>query len=135
MRDTRTGWSSRLLEPILRRFQADRASMELETLAVQELDRLAQDVGVDRATLRALAARGPHAADLLPARLASLGLDPERIAYRDPGVSRDLERVCAFCDYKHRCAADLGASGVPAYCPNADTLRVLLVETGEGTVH
>jgi len=136
MRDPRAGWSNRLFDPILRRWQNDRALMELETCAVQDVERMAHDVGVDDATLRGLAARGPHAADLLPVRLASLGLDPHRIAYREPGMSRDLERVCALCNEKRRCAGDLraGCGGVPAYCPNANSLNALLMEAGEGTV-
>jgi len=135
MRDPYDRWSNRLLDPILRRWQADRALMELETCAVQEVERMAHDVGVDGVTLRALAAFGPHAADLLPARLASLGLDPEEIAHSEPATSRDLERVCTLCDEKHRCAGDLAAgAGVPTYCPNAETLRALLMEHA-GTVH
>ena len=69
---------------------------------------MAQDVGMDALTLRALAARGPDAADLLPGRLAGLGLDADQIGYHEPGVLRDLERVCSFCGQKQRCARDLG---------------------------
>lgn len=135
MRDPRDGWSARWFEPLLRHWQTDRAVSELESCAVQEVERMAQDVGMDALTLRALAARGCHAADLLPVRLADLGLDPDQISYHGPGVLRDLERVCAFCDQKERCARDLGAGRVPAYCPNADTLRALLAERDPDRVH
>ena len=135
MRDPRDGWSARLLDPLLRHWQTDRALHEIETCALQEVERMAQDVGMDALTLRALAARGPHAADLLPVRLADLGLDPDQIGHREPGVLRDLEEFCAFCNQKHRCARDVGVGGVPAYCPNADTLTALLAERDAGRVH
>ena len=137
MRDLRASWSSHLLDPIRHLWQHDRALAELDACTAHDLERMAQDVGVDGATLRALAARGVDAADLLCTRIASFGLNPRQMAHREPGISRDLERVCAFCEQKRRCAADLaaGLGGVPAYCPNATTLNALLMKEHVGTVH
>jgi hypothetical protein len=137
MRDQRAGWSRRLLDPIRDYWQGDRDLAELATCTAEDVQRMARDVGVDGTTLRALAARGPHAADLLSTRLAALQLDPQRIADRDPGTLRDLERVCAFCHEKRHCATDLGAGvhTVSGYCPNAPTLNALLAEVQVGTVH
>lgn len=135
MRDPHNGWSTRLLDPLLRHWQTERALLEVESCATHDVERMAQDIGVDALTLRALAARGPHAADLLPERLAGLGLDANRIGHREPAVLRDLERVCAFCTHKGRCARDIGSGEVPEYCPNADTLVALLAERDADWVH
>ncbi|MGH6924024.1 MAG: DUF6455 family protein [Propylenella sp.] len=107
---------------------------ELESLPAQELARIAVDVGLDPAGLCALTAKGRHAADLLPRRMQSLGIDPEEIEEREAATTRDLERVCAFCGSKRRCAHDLdaGLAGLPSYCPNADTLRQLKAEESVG---
>jgi hypothetical protein len=137
MSDLRANWSSHLLDPIRRLWQHDRVLAELDACTAHDLERMAQDVGVDSGTLRALAARGSYAADLLSTRIARLGLDPQRMAHREPGTARDLERVCAFCEHKRHCAADLraGLAGVPAHCPNATTLNALVQEEHGGTVH
>ncbi len=137
MRDPRLGWASHLLDPIRRYWQSERERAELAQCAPEDLERMAQDVGVDGVTLRALAARGPDAAHLLAVRMATLRLDPQQVAYREPATNCDLQRVCAFCREKRRCAADLdaGRGGAPTYCPNAATLLALLMEHHSGTVH
>jgi hypothetical protein len=101
---------------------------ELDDLQEGDLTRIAADIGVSPAELRSLAATGTDSADLLPRRLASLGLDDEEIAGATPGLVRDMERVCSFCGSKRRCAHDLDLVGppLPAYCPNAGTLRELI---------
>jgi hypothetical protein len=91
-----------------------------------ELARVAQDLGISAADLRALATRDKSAADLLNRRLASLRLDPTSV---DPVVMRDLQRCCSTCDSKQLCAHELedepkGARW-PAYCPNEETITDL----------
>ena len=84
--------------------------------------------------LRALARRGPEEANLLPRRLAELGLDPDEIARLEPALFRELHWHCTLCDSKGECSVDL-AGDAPAceergdawhgYCRNAEALRLL----------
>jgi hypothetical protein len=78
--------------------------------------------------LKALTERGPHAADLLGRRLASMGPDVDKLAKASPTMIQDMERVCAFCESKGRCEHDLdrGGSGVANYCSNAEMLLDLI---------
>jgi hypothetical protein len=61
--------------------------------------------------------------------MAALGIDPQVLAQREPAAFRDLERVCALCDNKKRCAQELtegdAAATFETYCPNALTLKAL----------
>jgi hypothetical protein len=97
-----------------------------------EVENVARDVGVTPGELRVLAARRPDASSLLYQRLASLKLDADRIAVSEGAVLQDLQRLCAACKSKSRCARDLSEhASIPeweAYCPNADTLRALSTE-------
>jgi hypothetical protein len=84
--------------------------------------------------LRALARRGPEEANLLPRRLAELGLDPDEIARLEPVLFRELHWHCTMCDSKGECSVDL-AGDAPTwpersdawhgYCRNAEALRLL----------
>lgn len=90
--------------------------------------RIAADIGVAPSELYALAALPPDAADLLPRRLASLGLSEDDVVACAPGVLRDMERLCSYCRSKRRCAHDLKATTArwPTYCPNAATFADLI---------
>ena len=48
----------------------------------------------------------------------------------EPMVMRDLERVCALCEQKRRCAHELAAGTTSEhyedFCPNALTLKTLV---------
>ena len=78
---------------------------------------------------------GPHTpveqADLLPRRMAELGLDANTVARFDPITFRDLQRLCATCEYHERCQWNLRqAYANPTwqkYCPNWATLHSLRV--------
>ena len=97
--------------------------------AEAEIERMARDVRLSVSELRALARKGPKAADLLQRRLAALGLDPTEVARLEPAAFRDLQRVCAMCKSHRRCARDFAHDApLPAwesYCPNAETLAAL----------
>lgn len=105
----------------------DRAH-ELRDLPGIEVSRVAAEAGVGISTLHALAALPPDSADLLPRRLASLGLSEDDVIACAPGVLRDMERLCSFCRSKRRCAHDLSATTArwPTYCPNAATFADLI---------
>jgi hypothetical protein len=110
----------------LKRRQAHQHS--LDGLPNAEVQKIAHDMGLSTADLRAL----DRLADqplLLPRLLEALHIDPEAVARSEPMVYRDLQRVCAMCDSKKRCARDLkeGTAAVhfEDYCPNTLTLKTL----------
>jgi hypothetical protein len=89
-----------------------------------ELDRntssdLAHDVGLSPSELPRLAGHDAHSADLLPRRLAALGIDAEV----GPWMLRDVQRLCTVCPHKKRCCHDLAARADDVawkgYCLNA----------------
>ena len=94
-----------------------------------EIERIARDVRMTPADLRAVAKRGPEAANLLLRRMAALDLDPAEVAQVGPQTFRDLQRTCSLCESKRRCVRDLAHdSAAPEwqdYCPNAQTLMAL----------
>lgn len=88
------------------------------------------------ADLRALARHGPEEANLLPRRMAALGLDPDDVARLEPRVFRQLCWHCLLCESQGRCAwrlaDDFAAPEWPDrpddwrdYCPNAAALTTL----------
>jgi hypothetical protein len=94
-----------------------------------EIDRIARDVRMTPSELRAMAKRGPGAADLLLKRMAALDLDPAEVAQVGPETFRDLQRVCSLCESKRCCVRDLAHDAAAPqwqdYCPNAQTLIAL----------
>jgi hypothetical protein len=102
---------------------------ELAGCDALEVARVAQDLGVSAADLRALASRDKTAADLLTRRLETLRLDPTSV---DPALMRDLQRCCSNCDSKQLCAHELEdkprAASWPKYCPNEETIASLTIK-------
>jgi uncharacterized protein YjiS (DUF1127 family) len=102
---------------------------ELSQLPPAELERVAADMGLTCDELMRVA-RQPDATSLLiEKRLAVLNLDREDISKLTPLLLRDLERTCALCSEKSRCAHDLAEDPLSVawehYCPNSSTLRSL----------
>jgi hypothetical protein len=102
---------------------------ELDQLDPAERNRIAADVGLSSSELTRLAAQPDCVPLLIEKRLAALNLDPEEIRKLSPLILRDLQRTCALCAEKGRCADDMAAdplaSGWESYCPNSGTLRSL----------
>ena len=102
---------------------------ELEMLSDFEIERMARDVGVAPDELIRMAALPAGATELLERRLAVLALDSDDIRKLSSLLLADLQRTCALCTEKARCADDL--NNMPnerdweTYCPNAGTLRTL----------
>ena len=124
LRDWVTDWQRRRL-----------AEAEIRDLSKEDRERTAADLGVDVHELEGVASwcqEGP--AELMPARLEALGLDPEGVRQCEPAVFRDMQRVCGRCHSSKQCARDLADGDVEAgmreYCPNASTIDALLVERG-----
>lgn len=97
-----------------------------------EVMAMAQDLGLSSGDLRALAERGPHAADLVHKLLGALGVDSAALSDKDPLVMRDLQRLCSTCQDKGRCSHEL-ADGTAAahfheFCPNSFTIDALLAD-------
>jgi hypothetical protein len=94
-----------------------------------EIERIARDVRLTPAELRAVAKHGSAAADLLLERMAALDLDPAEVAQVGPQTFRDLQRACSLCESKRRCARELARDAAAPqwqdYCPNAQTLMAL----------
>jgi hypothetical protein len=94
-----------------------------------EIERMARDVRMSVSELRALAKKGPEAADILLRRMAALDLDPKEVAWLEPAAFRDMQRVCTMCKSHRRCAWDFArrapVSTWERYCPNTTTLEAL----------
>lgn len=110
---------------------------DLKDCSADEITRIADYLGISPAELRCIASYSPDRANLLQRRMAALGLDWSDLARTDPGTWHDLERLCAACDSRGRCALDLagdfantGSVDWTSYCPNAATLGSLTTLCG-----
>ena len=110
---------------------AREGAFELQCAGAAEVERIAQELGLSTFELRALVSH-PDDRELLAKRMAGMHLEPAAVAQSDPAMSRDLQRVCAMCGFKYRCARDLALEpldpdwqGWRDYCPNATTLSAL----------
>jgi hypothetical protein len=96
----------------------------------REAGRLARDLGLETTTLMKIAARSSGPPVLLNRRLKLLGFDPKQLKDREPAAVRDLERCCALCGSRTRCARDLAtrpeSTAWKDYCPNQHTLTALM---------
>ena len=105
----------------------------------RDVMRIAADIGVPAGELRALAAKGPGAADLLEKLLLKLHVDPAQLAKTNPAIMRDLQRVCVVCGHKERCqhelSDDTAAEHYREYCPNAFTLDALFKQKADSARH
>jgi hypothetical protein len=108
------------------------AGEDLGQCDAEEVRLIAKDLGISASELRSIASKGPGGADPLRRLLGVLEIDPARIAQLQPGVLRDLQKVCAGCADKKRCVHELSdgtaAEHFHEFCPNAYTLDALLAE-------
>jgi len=99
---------------------------ELANCAPDDIERIARDIGITVTDLRKLERNGADPL-LLPRMLAALKIDAAELEHAEPAAFRDLQRVCALCDSKRRCASELAAGDAPktfeSFCPNALTLK------------
>ena len=102
---------------------------ELRRIGPEEVERLAQDVGLVGSDLRILVGKWPDSTELLSRRLAVLKLDENELTRSQPEVLRDLRRVCTLCASKGRCEHDFAYRPSDptwqAYCPNSQTIAAL----------
>jgi hypothetical protein len=102
---------------------------EIRDLDSHEFAIIARELQVTPADLDTLVHQGPHAVDELPKLLMALGIDEEDLSRTQPLVLRDMARVCASCQQKHKCNSDLdagrSAQHYEEYCLNASTIDAL----------
>lgn len=103
---------------------------EIDALSGDEVERLANEVGLAADDLRKVVREPDGVPVLLGRRLTALHLDAAEIRKLAPLLMRDLERTCATCGDKKQCRKDFEAGENIAnwerYCPNAGTLRTLV---------
>lgn len=102
---------------------------EIRDLDHAALANIAHELCITPADLDTFVRKGSHAVDELPKLLTALGIDEKALSRTEPLVLRDMARVCASCQQKHRCNRDLDA-GTSAqhyeeYCLNAWTIDSL----------
>jgi hypothetical protein len=101
----------------------------LNGLDRDEAERIASDLRMTPSDLLAIAKQGSESAALLERRMTELDLAPAEVLQTEPGVFRDLQRVCSLCKSKKQCVRDLARSPDDAvwknYCPNVGTLLAL----------
>ena len=114
---------------ILERCLAWMERSDLNCLYRDEMERVAADLRMPASDFLALAQRNPESAVLLERRMAALDLNRDEILQSEPGVFRDLQRVCSLCTSRKQCARDIAHNAGDAvwkdYCPNAGTLLAL----------
>lgn len=101
---------------------------DLERCAPADVEYIARDLGVSVSDLHELDRMGDQPL-LLPRMLAALEIDAAELVRTEPATVRDMQRVCALCDCKPRCRAELrdgdAAVTYEGFCPNALTLKGL----------
>lgn len=101
----------------------------LETLTAEEVGRLASDIGLTREELLRTVGRPGGSVELLHRRLGALGVDQDELRSQWPQLLAELERTCAGCTQRERCATEMAADPLPpgwdSYCPNSGTLKTL----------
>jgi len=130
MAETATRASERsLFERFMARLEEWARGNEIDRLSAQELEHLAQDVGLAPHELARLAGEESDASRLLYARIESLGLTMEEIEARGVGDRRDMERTCGLCADRALCAHDLAerpeSDAWRKVCPNSWTFDVM----------
>jgi DNA-binding GntR family transcriptional regulator len=102
---------------------------EIASLARLDLIRMAEDLGVSEAELRAVLPRTSENPELLARSMTVHGLDPAEVMQSDPTTMRRLVTSCARCQATARCryalAHDTAVQEHPDYCANAEAFEAL----------
>ena len=105
----------------------------------EEVQQIAKDLGIPAGELRAIASKGPGAADQLRKMLVALDVDPDALMQSDPATMRDLQRLCIACTHKRRCQHELAQGTAAAhfheFCPNAFTLDAIFQQKAAAATH
>ncbi len=102
---------------------------EMRELEPNQFAGIARELGITPEDLDTFVGKGAKAVDELPKLLKALGIDETALARNQPLVLRDMQRVCAACQQKHRCSRDFKAGTTAEhfddYCLNASTIDAL----------
>lgn len=94
-----------------------------------ELGHMAEDLGVTRADMLAMAEHGRDNTALMEGMMQAHGLEPAAIREGFPVLLRDMQRVCTQCRDAKRCRRELAAGTASeharGFCPNHATLADL----------
>lgn len=127
-RPTPSEFVSRIVAYIRRQWSAPRRD-SFADLDPDLRRQLSADLAISEHDLEEIMSKGHGQTDLMPAMVRQLGLSPIAIKREEPGVYRDLQRVCSYCTDAGRCRNDLtanrGATYYREYCLNAGTLDSL----------
>jgi hypothetical protein len=108
---------------VIRNRETLEARAELAQCEPGEVAQIAHDLSVTPKDLMVLAGKSPDSASALDRLLAALGVDRSRRPFSEPGLVRDLQRLCSVCEFKRQCGHELAAGTAVAncrgYCPNA----------------
>lgn len=108
-----------------------RERAELEAMSVDEVGRLARDIGVGSDELERMVAAA-HDPERLSEMLRTLDLDEPALKRAEPAMLRDMQRLCSLCETTSTCqhALEIGIAPMTyrSFCPNAATLDALREE-------
>ena len=111
-----------------RKWRSGSHASDLKNCGEGDIERIARDLGLSAYDLHQLE-QTTNEPLLLPRMLAALKINAAELARTHPAEFRDLQRVCALCDCRRRCEAELAAGDAAgtyaAFCPNAFTLNAL----------
>ena len=124
---------------VIRQWHYRRSAIhELRSLAPEQRQALARDVGVPEETLQRLIERGDISQDKMHRLMYALKLDAEQIALAHPAVLRDITVTCSGCAAIDRCRHELDAGSAQQnyheFCPNAATFDELREEAGADAI-
>jgi hypothetical protein len=102
---------------------------EIASLGRVDLIRMARDLGVNEADLRAILPRTSANLELLARSMAMHGLDPGKLMPVDPTAVRQLVATCAKCNATGRCRYALQHGTAMQdhrdYCGNVEAFEAL----------
>jgi len=108
-----------------------RERAELDAMSVDEVGRLARDIGVGAGELERMVEAGRDP-EQLSAMLRSLDLDEAALKRAAPAMLRDMQRLCSLCETASTCQHALDTGIAPttyrSFCANAATLEALKAE-------
>jgi hypothetical protein len=124
----------------IRRWWADRRGVQTYGAVKSPVrNPLSADIGVATHSLGGIVADGSQRGRELPHLLQAVDLDLGALSRSDSAVMRDMAAICSTCQSAAECRVDL-CNGVARkkyflYCPNTDTIDVLISQAWEGSAH
>jgi hypothetical protein len=103
---------------------------EFGMCGLDEVMRMAKEIGVTPSQLQQLVRKGPDSANLVKCMLVALHVDPKIIAAMDSLAMREMQWLCITCNNKKRCEHEFSKGTASEhfreFCPNAVSIDELL---------